>query len=598
MSPKSSGRKRHQPKRRPHDPSRTRRKAAREALPPELISSLLAAGRDLVRAAGALDAECIASDLVDVWSVPFGEEGDDGTERNMASVAAVMIAEAIRRRTTESLTLLTAIAAVSDGPLATWAADGVRELQQAGLTGPPWLGQVGRARPVSAYRNWDEAGDGLSIVIQFAYDVEEPHAVCVLIDRNLGCLVKNVLVADRGLEVVELYQKECARNPLMKIEEIDLAQARGLVEDALAVTDRALRHDPPIDPNVLSYRALVLSRMPLLPEPSPRPDIAGLAPRWPEDVRQPVALSRPGDPDLAQDHRFYGEAWETEMDLFLATSEVVALGRPLVVTACVEEIFEWSSMLDDGRLLRVSAAKNELLLTDWLPKWADLRASHIAVLPQVLTLWCRHAAARAGTPPAVLNEALSSIAKSGPGLQAAVAAAQAAGFGYLREHVYGEDIWERADEVERLTFSLLAEPGPDFDPMRDEEGLNLHKISALAHPDFHPGLELDQLEPLLLYEDSDPDFETKVEQILHLLLHDTVGSQLWEDEPPELWQTVRRLQHGGYDAHSIHHMLMAAISDPMRRTVIGGEPFDEALAFAQLAALPGFYEQFTGRDRT
>ena len=61
----------------------------------------------------------------------------------------------------------------------------------------------------------------------------------------------------------------------------------------------------------------------------------------------------------------------------------------------MEAILEFGTLFDDGRLLRVSPVKNELLLTDWLPRWAGLRASQIAVLPQILALWCRHAAVRA-----------------------------------------------------------------------------------------------------------------------------------------------------------------------------------------------------------
>jgi len=77
---------------------------------------------------------------------------------------------------------------------------------------------------------------------------------------------------------------------------------------------------------------------------------------------------------------------------------------------------------------------------------------------------------------------------------------------------------------------------------------------------------------------------------LHLALHDVVAGQLWEDDPPEVWRTARRLMLGGYDQHEIHHMLAFALAEPLHAVMVGGEPFDLDSYRARLGDLPGSWE--------
>jgi hypothetical protein len=48
---------------------------------------------------------------------------------------------------------------------------------------------------------------------------------------------------------------------------------------------------------------------------------------------------------------------------------------------------------------------------------------------------------------------------------------------------------------------------------------------------------------------------------LHLVMHQIVANQLLVDEPPETWQTVRRLAGMGYDWHNVMHLIARLISD-------------------------------------
>ena len=42
---------------------------------------------------------------------------------------------------------------------------------------------------------------------------------------------------------------------------------------------------------------------------------------------------------------------------------------------------------------------------------------------------------------------------------------------------------------------------------------------------------------------------------LHLAMHDIVAKQLLANEPPEMWDTAKRLTSAGYERHEVLHML-------------------------------------------
>lgn len=555
MSPKKRRRTPHRPNHRPHDQRRANAAAARQTIPPELLSMMLSAGRDMVRSDSPLETEEIASSLLGIW---WGRELIDADVEEVLGQA--MVVEAARRRSTESLTLLTAVASVAEGGLAVRAATAAQTLDQVGVTGPPWLTQVGRVEPVACFRTWDTAGDGVSVIGLFAHAGEPPHAVCVLIDRNLGGLAKDAWATEAGQEVVDRYAKECAASDLMTMEELEPVVARALVEHAFAVTERAMPHGPPISDEIRSFRAMVLARMRLLP-----------------------STAETTEPYAADDLRFRGDGWDAERARFLAVPDMKALGRPRIVKGCVDAILEYGEFCDDGRLLRVSPVKAELLLVDWLPAWAGLSPSQVAVMPEVLRLWCRHAARRLNLPDEILDETTASVDRFTLGLAAAVAEVDRSGYGFLREHVLGSDVWERADQANRLTFALPSIPGPRmFDEGLDAWEDGLHELVVLAHPEYD--------ESLRTAHDPDPTEVDEVQPHLHVALHDIVASQLWQDNPPEVWIAARRLQLGDYDPHEIHHMLMNAVGEPIRRVMVDEQLFDLDLYIERLGALPGSWE--------
>lgn len=77
---------------------------------------------------------------------------------------------------------------------------------------------------------------------------------------------------------------------------------------------------------------------------------------------------------------------------------------------------------------------------------------------------------------------------------------------------------------------------------------------------------------------------------MHLLMHEVVAAQLWEDEPPEVWQTTKRLLAAGYEREQILHMLAASALDGLWGAVREELDFDRDAHLAALAALPGSWE--------
>lgn len=124
--------------------------------------------------------------------------------------------------------------------------------------------------------------------------------------------------------------------------------------------------------------------------------------------------------------------------------------------------------------------------------------------------------------------------------------------------------------------------------------LNL-RLADLADPDMRS----------LLISREHPEFEqalqegrTEVEvnggQVnlrLHVAMHEIVATQLWDDDPPEVWETAVRLLKAGYDRHEVLHMLAAPVSSHLWRTLREDHPYNLEDHRAALQALPGSWER-------
>ncbi len=118
-----------------------------------------------------------------------------------------------------------------------------------------------------------------------------------------------------------------------------------------------------------------------------------------------------------------------------------------------------------------------------------------------------------------------------------------------------------------------------LDPQyRDERRL----LIEAEHPELAGALEPDEEGAIVTDDEANPR--------LHVTLHEIVAEQLWEDDPPEAWQTARRLLAAGYERHEIFHMLGSALVPQLWRALRERQPAGRDEYVRALAALPASWE--------
>jgi hypothetical protein len=82
---------------------------------------------------------------------------------------------------------------------------------------------------------------------------------------------------------------------------------------------------------------------------------------------------------------------------------------------------------------------------------------------------------------------------------------------------------------------------------------------------------------------------------MHLALHEIVATQLFDDEPPETWQTARRLTASGYERHEALHMLGSVVAKEIFEALQRGRAYDQERYRVALEALPGSCDRWRWR---
>ena len=117
-----------------------------------------------------------------------------------------------------------------------------------------------------------------------------------------------------------------------------------------------------------------------------------------------------------------------------------------------------------------------------------------------------------------------------------------------------------------------------LDP-EDEDG---RRVLILAdHPDIQQAIAAGKHEVKRGGEVVNPE--------LHLQMHLVVVNQLWDDTPPETWDTAKRLTADGYERHEVLHMLASVVSADVFEALQGQAP-DARRTLERLAALPAGWE--------
>ena len=449
-----------------------------------------------------------------------------------------------RRRDRASLALLRALATLDpSGPVRARAAAAAEALAAQGVAEFPWSEKIGRPAVRECWRMADVFGDMVSLLCIFAYG-RRRHAVSILVDLADGNpWAKDVLVLDQAAVALRHMRAAAAEDaPLTILERVDPTEARQLLQTALAATDQTRLGEIP--DTYIQNRAIALARCRALPQPQVGTVRA-----------QPVAVL-----DAER------EALVAE---FLASSQAATLPAGDATRRCARLVVDFGADADSGRPLRVSPGKLERFLHDWLP--AEEEDDDLAAMPAVVSAWARWAGGRSGLPPQAVAEVAAVADECGSHFRGEYEelVSVSVGQSYLAG-LEPTDLAEAQDALDRRIFAMpyvgATVGGEDYPQLDPADPDDRRLLIEGEHPEYHQ----------VLTDPAAGDEIGGVNPRLHLSIHEIVASQLWEDDPPEVWQAARRLRDRGVDRHEILHRLMAAAVDQLHGALTSGTAADMA----------------------
>ena len=226
---------------------------------------------------------------------------------------------------------------------------------------------------------------------------------------------------------------------------------------------------------------------------------------------------------------------------FLASDEAEDLSDRRSASHCADHIVDYGCDRDFGRPLRMSPAKAETFLLDWLPRKVMLSPAEQDAMPHVLAAWARWAGRRRGLG----DQAIGADARRGvrrdrapsprstwtrlasawtPGWWAAAARRRPGG---------------AAPAGVRLPLLRGHYQGIDLGSLDPAQPARRRTLLAADHDDAHGRPATDQ----------------------HIGGTWCSADRLWRGDPPELWEAAQRLLDRGENKHAVQHTLMYLIRD-------------------------------------
>ncbi|MBO0824888.1 MAG: hypothetical protein J2P27_13680 [Actinobacteria bacterium] len=516
---------------------------------------MLRAARELLAVRSPLDAELMVSELLGTW---WGEAGGRGGARRRAEIDALigegLIDYAAKQSSPASLALLSGIACLGNPRQAVLAERAALALMDQGVARPAWAEHVGAVASQQCYVNADAYGDRDEVVCVFSYAGQEQHALVVVVDYNAEGQARDGWVTSQVSKLLEYCQQTPgpgpadqqapAATPLAgRFSEVDPADARQILASALAATEAAA--EPRVSESFPSYHAFIRARVRTLPPaPTESPDRLSLPPG--------IAFAVPGRAKTWRKDKRAALVAE-----FLASDEAEDLSDRGAASRCADHIVEYGCDQDFGRPLRVSPAKAEAFLLDWVPRKVVLSQADQEALPHVLLAWIRWAGARSGLADGVVPATLDAVFEATRTFPS----------------VY------RDPATLGLEPDMIARLLPDGD------------LEALARRVFafpllrgtYQGTDLSSLKPalpadrraLLAADHEDGNHPPTAE---HLDEHVALTDRVWRGDPPELWEAAQRLLDLGTGRHEVQHRLIKVIQSA------GPRESDIAAALADVAA--------------
>lgn len=344
-------------------------------------TSLRRAARAMCREAagleGAFEAEYWASILLGSWwSRRLDlDHGDPDLE-----IGGPVVEELARDSGAGAVAALVALEEVSDSELGAQAGDAARRLIAEGAPAPPWSEAIEEAEILrTAVMREDVFDDGITVWVESRHGDEEPHAIGVYIDHNLGVMAKDLVLADSIESVEQVMRERPEGDGELRIDPIDPAEAGVRIHDAMALTDMTV--DPPVGEEYAPLRALALLRADELPGGKVDIEI----------------------PEVPREER------DRMLDQFLASPEAAGIAAESDETEAVAHAIDFCADYVDGRPLRWSPVVVELFMADWLPRKVLAERSMFEAVPRGLEAWVRFAGRERNVPDWAIDRTIEAI---------------------------------------------------------------------------------------------------------------------------------------------------------------------------------------------
>ncbi len=427
-------------------------------------------------------------------------------EDAQAFVSKVLVDEAIRQPSAEGAAMLRLLMSLGSAATKRSASQALAQLTESGFYPPDWVTEAGKAVPVQAWRRYDVFGDDEAIAVTFRYG-EAEHGVIGHVDLTGIPVAVAVGVAIDSASLIEAVQRE--DDPFDRVEQIGLAEARRRLETPLARCDEEA--DPSLSVDTLAYLPVARSRMRRLPAEG-----AG-------EVHVFTAAERAAAVEEFLNSPLSAEARAADEDATRFWAEVLT---------------GYSSRIPGEPPAQIGPRKIAFLLLGHVPNTFALSAAQRQHLEPAVTAWARWSADRRGLDEAAtarlmdsLPEVFGTFAAAYDDPDAVTARSYLAGLA-----ASDADVAELAGHVSRRMFAVpiprtAAGSGPvDLsDPAVREARIG----AAFSACTPHSGMSVE-------------GFRAAVHR---------VAAELWDNDPPETFQTARRLFASGTDRHDIIHTL-------------------------------------------
>jgi hypothetical protein len=454
-----------------------------------------------------LEVDLLASEVIGQWwDLPAQEADTEDTEE--VSLALELIAFAGRKITLGAAALLAALRVLGEtAEEREAAAAALATVLGRGIPAPDWAETLGTVVVGECWRTGDIYGDESSLLIEFAYG-EARHGVLALLDFNeLGGRVRDVVVVDAPEEVLAAMREQVEEDSdLVTLEQVTPAAAHQLLADGLAATDGL--DEPEVSEDYARFRALAQARCRALPEPDASPDRAEIS-------------------EAARD--------ELVAEFIAAAVAGESLEDTEANRACARLIVDFGVEHEPANPARVGPEKLARFLEAVLDGEVELDEEHEDGLAPVLLSWTAWSAARAGLPESAVVALIDAVGEYLTEFGQDDSAADV----YLdgTEELDGPE--EIAEVLERRMFAIpsvyteLGDEELDLEPT-DPEQRRLLVIGE--YPEYHEAIAAETF-------DGQPQVE--------LELRVNVVDQLWDNEPPEVWEAAQRLLEGGLERAEI-----------------------------------------------